>query len=109
LNVPPGTTIDAQQSALPLEPQVFDRPVQEPQAVPAQGAHVLVVVLQLPDAQSALFVHSTHCDVVPRSLHRGVDPEHGPHAAPQLASVLQTAHVPPPHCWLLPHGVSVGA
>jgi hypothetical protein len=101
------TKFAAQQSALPAGPQVAAKPLQD-----GRGSQTFVAVLQMGvvPLQSAFDKHTTHFDVVPKSLHFGMAAPHAPHVAAQLASALHTAHTPaPPHCWLLSHALSVGA
>ncbi|HEY5375426.1 MAG TPA: hypothetical protein VIK01_17220 [Polyangiaceae bacterium] len=108
LNVPPVTTLDAQQLALPLGPHVAARPIQEGGG---GGPQTFVVVLQLGvvPLQSLSDRHPTHCDVVPKFLHFGVPVPHAAQAAPQLASALQTEHTPAPaQALFVPHPISVG-
>jgi hypothetical protein len=107
LNVPPVTTLDAQQLVFPFGPHVAANPAHE-----GCAPQTFVLELQAGAAplQSAFETHSTHRDVAPRSLHFGVPPPHATHVAPQLESALQTAQAPaPPHRVLLPHPVSVAA
>jgi hypothetical protein len=105
--VPPVTTLDAQQLALPLGPQVEARPIHD-----SDAAQTFAVVSQTGVAplQLAFERHPTHCDVAPKSLHFGVPPLHAAHVASQLESALQTEHTPaPPQVLLLPQPMSVGA
>ena len=60
--------------------------------------------------QSALERQATHAELLLCALHFGVLPLHAVQAAPQLASVLHSAHTPwPLQAWLLGQGVSVAA
>jgi len=105
--VPPVTTLDAQQFALPLGPQLDARPIQE-----GWGPQTFVAVLHfgVVPLQSVSDKQPTHCDVVPRSLHFGVPAPQAVQLEPQLESALHSEHTPAPaQALFVPHRVSVGA
>jgi len=109
LNVPPVTTLDAQQLAFPFRPQVAASPTHEGGGGGGGPQTLLVLQLGVAPLQSPSDRHPTHCDVVPKSLHFGVPVPHAVQLAPQLESALQTEHTPAPaQALFVPHPVSVG-
>jgi len=79
---------------LPLGPQVLAKPIHEGRAWQA-----FVDVLQtgvVESVQSAFERQPTQADVVLVALHFRVVPEQAAQVAPQLASVLHSAHTPCP-------------
>jgi hypothetical protein len=90
---------------LPLGPQVLAKPVHEGRA---WQAFVDVLQTGVAPLQSAFERQLTHADVVLCVLHFGALPGQAAQVAPQLASVLHSAHTAwPLQAWLLGQGVSL--
>ena len=99
--------LELQQSWLPPGPQVLAKPRQEGRA---WQAFVEVLQTGVSPLQSAFERQPTQAEVLLCALHFGVLPVQAAQVAPQLASVLHSAHTACPlQAWLLGQAASVAA